>query len=86
MSYKTKADAVAESGERNPPMPCRRCHELTPVATLNSYGALCGSCYADYCRHPFPPKPPPSNSRTVREMKSRLKNRLVAPELPEYLR
>lgn len=71
MSYKDKAGDVP-AGEKYPPLPCRQCGHLTPIPTLNSYGALCGPCYAHYCRY-GPTRRPYVESATVRDMKTRLR-------------
>lgn len=34
------------------PLPCMTCKADTARATLSTYGARCGACYAAYCRHP----------------------------------
>lgn len=34
----------------NPPLPCRKCGDLTDRGTLSDYGAMCFGCYQAYCR------------------------------------
>lgn len=61
----------------NPPKPCRKCGDLTPASTLNTYGAQCGSCYFAYCRErPRNYRAGKPDTHTVADMKSRLKGRL----------
>ena len=68
---------------KQPPKPCRKCGDLTPVATLNTYGAQCGACFAAYCRErPRNYRAGKPETQTVSEMKSRLKGRIGNVSLP----
>lgn len=73
-TFRDKAGPDSENAKvDNPPKPCRQCFAMTPVPTLNSYGALCGPCFAAYCRSGPTPRYREGDSTAVADMKKRLK-------------
>ena len=48
MSFKDVRKAIAEQAPDVRTLPCHWCSEPTEIATLGSFGARCGRCYAAY--------------------------------------
>lgn len=56
MSFTDARKAITEQKADVPK--CGWCGEPTEAATLSSFGARCGRCYAAYCNTPAPVRDP----------------------------
>jgi hypothetical protein len=56
MSYKSVRKELAAQTAHLQLGRCITCGGTASSATLSSFGARCGECYAEYCRQPVPLK------------------------------